>query len=268
MKRVNSIAIGVLGIVLLLALCGNLFSPTGYAKQFRENPDSPPSSRFLLGTDDLGRDRFARLLFATRISLLFAPAAAALSTLLAALVGTVAGYLGGYWEKLTVAAIDVFLSLPWLFLLITARALLPLTLSPWLSVVITFAMLGLLGWAATARVVCAGVRSIQSSTFMLNARALGCSPRRLVAIQLIPNLRPVLSAKFLVSIPAFILAEANLSILGLGVPEPVPSLGGMIAELENVPTLSSHFWRLAPLAMLALCVGALQIIKDADEVRI
>lgn len=268
MKLVKSIAIGLLAIIFVCALGGSVFAPAGYVKQFRENPNSPPSSRFLLGTDELGRDRFARLLFATRVSLLLAPAAAALSTLLAALVGTVAGFLGGLWEKLTMAAIDVFLSLPWLFLLITFRAMLPLNLSPSLTVVITFGLLGVLGWAATARVVCAGVRSIRSSTFMLNARALGCSPQRLVAIQLIPNLRPVLWAQFLVSIPAFILAEANLSVLGLGVPEPLPSLGGLIAELENVSTLNSQFWRLAPVAVLALCVGALQIVKGEDEAQI
>jgi peptide/nickel transport system permease protein len=267
-KLVNAIAIGVLAIIFVCALGGSVFAPAGYAKQFRENPNSPPSSRFLLGTDELGRDRFARLLFATRVSLLLAPAAAALSTLLAALVGTAAGFLGGLWEKLTMAAIDVFLSLPWLFLLITLRAMLPLNLSPSLSVVITFALLGVLGWAATARVVCAGVHSIRSSTFMLNARALGCSPQRLVAIQLIPNLRPVLWAQFLVSIPAFILAEANLSMLGLGVPEPLPSLGGLIAELENVSALPSQLWRLVPLAVLALCVGALQLLKRSDEAPI
>ena len=268
MKLVSAIAIGVLAIIFVCSLGGSVFAPAGHVKQFRENPNSPPSSRFLLGTDELGRDRFARLLFATRVSLLLAPAAAALSTLLAALVGTVAGFLGGLWEKLSMVAIDVFLSLPWLFLLITVRAMLPLNLSPSLSVVITFALLGLLGWAATARVVCAGVRSIRSSTFMLNARAFGCSPQRLVAIQLIPNIRPVLQAQFLVSIPTFILAEANLSMLGLGVPEPLPSLGGLIVELENFSTLNSQLWRLAPVAVLALCVGALQIVKGINEAQI
>jgi peptide/nickel transport system permease protein len=268
MKFVNAIAIGALAIILLSALGGSVFAPVGYKKQFREEPNVPPSSRFLLGTDELGRDRFARLLFATRVSLLLAPAAAALSTVLAALIGTVAGFLGGLWEKLTMAAIDVFLSLPWLFLLITVRAMLPLNLAPSLSIVITFALLGVLGWAATARVVCAGVRSIRSSTFMLNARALGCSPPRLVAIQLMPNLRPVLWAQFLVSIPAFILAEANLSMLGLGVPEPLPSLGGLMAELEIVSALHSQSWRLAPVAVLALSVSALQILKRSNETQI
>lgn len=268
MRMVKVIAVGLFAVIFLAALGADVFAPADYAKQFRENPNSPPSPQFLLGTDELGRDRFSRLLFATRISLLLAPAAAALSTALAAVIGTVAGFLGGIWQKLTTAAIDVFLALPWLFLLITVRAMLPLNLSPLLSVLVTFALLGALGWAATARVVCAGVGAINASQFMLNARALGCSPHRLVAIQLIPNLAPVLRAQFLISIPAFILAEANLSMLGLGVPEPLPSLGGLVAELENVSNLHSQLWRLAPLAVLAFSVSALQIVRGLDEVRI
>ena len=124
-----------------------------------------PSSRFLLGTDDLGRDRFSRLIFGGRISLLLAPAAAALSVLLAGTLGTFAGYVGGMWERTILAIIDLFLSLPWLFLLITVRAALPLNLSPELSVMVTFLLLGLLGWAASAKVICAGVRTIKNSDF-------------------------------------------------------------------------------------------------------
>ena len=94
-----------------------------YAEQFRDSISAPPSAQFWLGTDELGRDRFARLLYGTRVSLLLAPAAALLSTLLAALIGGAAGYLGGRWERLVTAGVDLFLSLPWLFLLLAVRAL-------------------------------------------------------------------------------------------------------------------------------------------------
>jgi peptide/nickel transport system permease protein len=268
MRMANVIAATVIAIVLVAALGADVFAPADYAKQFRANPNSPPSPQFLLGTDELGRDRFSRVLFATRISLLLAPAAAALSTILAAIIGTVAGFVGGTFQKVTTAAIDVFLAVPWLFLLITVRAMLPLNLAPLPSVLVTFALLGALGWATAARIVSAGVAAINSSQFMLNARALGCSPCRLVAIQLIPNLAPVLRAQLIVSIPAFILAEANLSMLGLGVPEPLPSLGGLVSELENLSNIHSQWWRLVPLAVLALSVSALQILRGPDEVRI
>src|SRR6195256_313717 len=109
-------------VVCAMSLTANWLAPAGYTKQFRDAPGAPPSHQHLLGTDEIGRDRFARVLYGTRISLLLAPAAALLSTLMAAFVGGVAGYLGGAWARMAMAVTDLFLSLPWLFLLITVRA--------------------------------------------------------------------------------------------------------------------------------------------------
>jgi peptide/nickel transport system permease protein len=267
MKRLQFIALLALVLIYCAALGAKLFAPADYAMQFREAPNAPPSERFLLGSDELGRDRLSRLMFACQTSLLLAPAAAALSTFLAALVGTTAGYMGGWCEKLTMAGVDLFLSLPWLFLIITVRALLPLDVAPAVSVLVTFAILGCLGWAASARIVCAGVRSLRSSGFMLNARALGCRSWRLVAVQLAPNVKAVLWAQFLISIPVFVLTEANLSMLGLGVAEPLPSLGGLMRELENFSRLSAQPWRLAPLVVLFVCVSAFQVFASGREVQ-
>lgn len=168
----------------------------------------------------------------------------------------------------TMAAIDLFMSLPWLFLLITVRAVLPLDLSPVLSAVVTFTLLGLLGWAASARVLCAGAQNLRNSMFMLNARGLGCATWRLISVQLVPNLRPILAAQFLISIPVFVLAEANLGMLGLGVSEPLPSLGGLMRELQNLPAVPFQAWRLVPIGVLATCVSAFQILVSANEVEI
>ncbi|MBV8205734.1 MAG: ABC transporter permease [Acidobacteria bacterium] len=267
MKRARLFAVVALALVYAVALGARFLAPADYAFQFREAPNAPPSVRFLLGTDELGRDRLSRVFVAAQTSLLLAPAAAALSTLLAALIGATAGYIGGWWEKLTMAGVDLFLSLPWLFLLLTVRAVLPLDTTPALSVMLTFAILGCLGWAASARVICAGVRQLRNSGFVLNARALGCSPARLLAVQLGPNIKPVLWAQFLVSIPVFVLAEANLSMLGLGVAEPLPSLGGMMRELENFSDLGSQLWRLAPLALLFACITAFQLFSSSREVQ-
>src|SRR5208282_3490436 len=97
MNRARKLACGVVLVVCGLSLAANWLAPAGYARQFREAPNAPPSHQHLLGTDDVGRDRFARVLYGTRISLLLAPAAALISTTLAALVGGLAGYLGGIW---------------------------------------------------------------------------------------------------------------------------------------------------------------------------
>ncbi len=259
-----------LACVVLLAVCAVSFgaqwlAPTGYAKQFREAPSSPPSRQHLLGTDEIGRDRFARVLYGTRISLLLAPAAALISTLLAALVGGLAGYLGGFWLRLATGLTDLFLSLPWLFLLITVRAVLPLNVSPLVSVLITFLILGLLGWAASARVLCTSAQSLRNSDFIVQASASGVHGSRLFFVHVLPNLKPVLYAQFWISIPVFILSEANLGILGLGVAEPLPSWGSLLRELEGLISFREEPWRLVPLLLLIVVMTSFQMVLSKEE---
>jgi peptide/nickel transport system permease protein len=267
MKRAQRFALWLLAVMFAATLAAEFLAPAHYATQFREAANAAPSQRFLLGSDPLGRDRLSRLFYGARVSLLLAPAAALLSTMIAAFVGAIAGQLGGWWEKFTMALVDLILSFPWLFLLITVRAMLPLDLAPAISVMVTFALLGLLGWAASARVVCAGVRALRGSEFMLQARALGSRPLRRMAVQLLPNMKAALAAQFLISIPVFVLAEANLSMLGLGVAEPLPSLGGLMREMEDFSGLGSQPWRLAPLLLLVICVSAFQLLISGREVE-
>src|SRR6059036_2372715 len=98
MKTIRYIAVGLLALVFLAAALADWVAPAPYARQFRDAPSSAPTRRFLLGTDELGRDRLSRLLYGSRVSLLLAPATALLSTLMAALIGGGAGYLGGRWD--------------------------------------------------------------------------------------------------------------------------------------------------------------------------
>lgn len=265
MKAARIFAIIFLLVVTLACGIAGWLAPSGYAHQFRDLPDAPASSQHWLGTDDLGRDRFARVLYGTRVSLLLAPAAALFSTLLAALIGGIAGLTGGQVQKLVMAATDLFLSLPWLFLLITVRALLPLNVAPLTSVIITFGLLGCLGWAAAARVICADARSLRNSDFLLLARASGLSGWRLVSRHLLPNLMPVIYAQFWLSIPIFILTEANLGILGLGVSEPLPSWGSLLRELESYSSISANPWQFVPLVLLIAVVSCFHFIVVERE---
>ena len=259
------IAAGLLAVVFLLALGANVLAPAPYAKQFRNDTDHPPSRQYPLGTDDLGRDRLSRLLYGMRISLLLAPAAALISTLLAAIIGGAGAYAGGAWDRSTKIMTDLFLSLPWLFLLLTVRALLPLEIPAMTSVIVTFALLGILGWAASARVVSAAVRGLRDSEFVLQARASGCPPSRLLLRHVLPNVKPILLAQFWISVPLFILTEANLGMLGLGVTEPLPSWGNLLRELENYAALTHSPWLWAPLASLVLVVSLFQFIVAGEE---
>jgi peptide/nickel transport system permease protein len=261
----RKLACVILVLVIGASLAANWLAPVGYAKQYREATDAPPSRAHWLGTDEIGRDRFARVLYGTRISLLLAPAAALLSTLMAALIGGLAGYLGGIWARMAMGVTDLFMSLPWLFLLITARALMPLNVSPLVSVLVTFLLLGLLGWTAAARVLCTTAGSLRASDFVRQARAAGLPGQRLFWIHVVPNLKPVLYAQFWISIPVFILSEANLGILGLGVAEPMPSWGSLLKELEGLVSLGEEPWKFVPLILLVVVVTSFQVLLSKQE---
>jgi len=267
MRALRVTAIVFLIIAAVAAVGASYIAPSGYEHQFRESPGASPSSQHPLGTDDLGRDRFARLLYGMRVSFLLAPLAAAVATMLAALMGGIAGYFGGWVERCLMIVVDLFLCIPWLFLLITVRAVLPLNISPEASVVLTFTLLGLLGWAASARVICAGTRDMMKSEFVWMARATGFSGLRLIRLHLLPNLRGTLLAQFWISIPVFIITEANLGVLGLGVSEPLPSLGSLLRELQNVVTLRPEPWQFVPLIVLIVVVSSFQALLNKQEVR-
>jgi peptide/nickel transport system permease protein len=244
---IRVIAICFLAVVVITALV-----PVQYEHQFRDSPNASPSRRFPLGTDDLGRDRLSRLIYGTRSAVLSCAAATAL--------GGAAGF--GVADKFILGAADLSLSLPWLFLLLMVRAFLPLNVSPMLSVTITFLLLGVLGWAGPAKVVRAAVRKLNRSDFMLQARATGSS--RLLSKHLIPNVMPILWAQLWITIPAYVLAETTLGMLGLGVMEPLPSWGNLLRELEG-GQITNHPWLLAPVLLLAAVVGSFQVIFERED---
>lgn len=263
MKRVALILVGV---VFTTALAADLIAPAGYEKQFRDSPNARPSRQFPLGTDELGRDRFSRLLYGSRVSLLLAPTAAAFATLLGATVGLIAGYAGGWLEGLILRFTDLFASMPGLFLLFTLRAILPLNVSPGVSVCVTFSLLALLGWTSGSRVVRAAVIQVRNSNYVLQARAMGCRPLRVLFIHIAASLRPVAATQFWLYVPVFLLAEANLSMLGLGVTEPLPSWGNLLSELQNYRAFLEAPWLLAPAVLLLIVLGSLQFLFADREV--
>jgi ABC-type dipeptide/oligopeptide/nickel transport system permease subunit len=267
MKALRIAALAAISLISLLSIVGSLLPQFDYVSQDRQQFAAGPSKEHWLGTDALGRDRMARLLHGTRVSLSLAPAAAAISLLLAFFFGGAPGFAGGASERAARTLIDLMLSIPWLFLLLMVRALLPLNTSPMLSATITFLMLGLLGWGVPARVLLARSRRLRESEFVLLARAGGVSRWRLLRIHVAPNLWPVLLAQFWIAVPVFILAEANLSLLGLGVAEPMPSLGSLLRELESVLAIRSDICSFAALAMLVLVVGGLQMAFHRTEVN-
>ena len=260
MKHLPRILLVLLALVMLYA---PWLAPNGYEKQSRDFIAISPSKDFILGTDALGRDRFARLLFGSRLSLLLAPAAAGVSVFLAAVIGALAAFSGKRLEAVIIFLSDLALSLPWLFLLLTIRGAMPLDIRPEISIMITFLVLGLLGWAGPARVVRAGVKRILRSDYIFQSKAMGIAPSRTFFRYVLPNVRPLLIAQFWISLPVFILSEANLGALGLSVSEPMPSWGNLLKELESQTSALEHplaNWQLlAPIVLLVVTVSLLQL---------
>jgi len=185
---------------------------------------TPPSPAHWFGTDELGRDTFARVIFGGRISLLVGVVATLVSLLIGVTWGATAGYRGGRLDEFMMRVVDILYSLPYIFLVI----LLLVFFSR--SLVMLFVALGLVQWLTMARIVRGQVLSLKQQTFVEAARALGASDARIIFRHIVPNtLGPVIVFTTL-TVPAVILQEAFLSFLGLGVQPPDASWGTLVSD--------------------------------------
>ena len=214
-----------------------------------------PGDVFLLGTDEFGRDVFSRLLIGARISLLMAISAVCVSLTLGVLLGSLAGYLGGTVDAMVSGGTELVLALPWLYLLLAVRAAMPLSLTPTEAFVMIMALLGAIGWARPARLVRAVVASARTNDYVVAARTAGASTSYVLRRHLLPQLPVVLVPLALQLVPQFIIGETTLSLFGLGVPEPAPSWGSMLASAQRPQVLVDTWWLLAPVAgLIGICV--------------
>ena len=262
---IRKIAGWYVGIVFVAGLAASVVAPYDYAAQFRDHTAEPPSAQFFLGTDDLGRDRFSRLLYAARVSLLMAPATAGATLVLVTALGLIAGWRHGWIDSGVMVVSDLLLSLPLLFLVLTLRALLPLNVGPIASIGALALVFAAVGWPTGMRVIRAVVDGLRSSPAVVHARAYGCGTVRLFGVHVLPRLRSPLAAQFWILAPAFLIAEANLGVLGLGVSEPLPSLGNLLAELRDYERIPEAPWILAPAGLLLSVLSSLHFVVSGGE---
>ena len=257
------IPIAALLLLILAAVVTVWLSRYDYAQQDRDAIMVSSTAQHPAGTDELGRDRTVRVAAALLIGLAGATAAAAITTAIAACFGLLAAFSPAWLASILLFAGDVFLSLPWLFLLMIVRSLLPLTAPPLMTAVVTFLVLAVLGWPACARAIYRGARVLRSSEWMIQGRASGLRTRQLIRLHLVPHLRPLLLPQFLICVPAFIAAEANLGALGLGVGEPMPSWGAMLLELDNSALLARTYWVYLPIVLLVVLLFTLESLLES-----
>jgi peptide/nickel transport system permease protein len=213
---------------------------------------------FLLGTDNLGRDVLSRLLYGAQISMLSALLAAATSATAGLVLGGVAGYYGRWLDEAMMRIAEVFLSVPWLYLLLAIRAFLPLHLDSVGVFLLLMSFAGVIGWARPARLVRGVVLSAKSREYVLAARGFGASDFYLLRTHVLPQAYAVALTQAALYIPQYITAEVTLSFFGLGVSEPAPSLGNMLAQLRTLYVLENCWWMFAPAAALVLVLLAFE----------
>jgi peptide/nickel transport system permease protein len=227
-----------------------------------------PGRLFLLGTDGYGRDILSRVLYGGRISLLTGLLAAALAVGIGWMLGTAAGFFGGWLDEVVMRGSELFLALPWLYLLLAVRAFLPLHIGPVQAFLLLVAIIGGVGWVRPARLVRGVALSARERPFVLSARGFGAGPLHLLRRHIVPFTLPVALTQASVLIPQYILAEVTLSFLGLGVGEPVPSWGNMLAEARHFDALTAHPWLLAPGLAAIPALLAYLILSDTVTINV
>ena len=212
----------------------------------------------LLGTDEYGRDLLSRILFGGQVSLLAGLIGAGLTLSVGLCIGTAAGFWGGWKDEVLMRVAELFLALPWIYLLFAMRAFLPLAVPPLKAFLLVVVVLGTVGWARPARMVRGIVLSAKERDYVRAARGFGASGAFLLRRHILPETASVVLTQAAVLVPQFVLAEMTLSFLGLGVPEPLPSWGNLLASLQHYNVLVSYWWMYLPvLAMVPFFLGYL-----------
>jgi peptide/nickel transport system permease protein len=217
----------------------------------------------LLGGDGLGRDLLSRLLLGARTTLGVAFLAAIGAVLIGVLVGGVAGYAGGIVDETLMRFADLVLVLPTIYAVLALRAVLPPVLSVGAVFWLLVGLLALVGWPYVARGVRAIVAAERGREYTLAAIAVGAGPIRILAIHLLPATRGFLTAQATLLLPAFILAEATLSYVGLGFAPPAASWGAMLSEASNISAIADFPWLLSPAAAIIAVVLAVNLASGA-----
>ncbi|ALJ38594.1 ABC transporter permease [Azospirillum brasilense] len=249
------IGVILLTLLLIVAVAAPWIAPMSPLETDLANTLAPPSAAHLLGTDQFGRDVLSRLIWGTRISLQVAVAVMALSLSLGMVIGAVAGFFGGWVERVTVSIIDILLAFPGFLL---ALALVAARGSSLESVIIAVALAFTPRVAAVMRAV---VLTIKPRTYVEASRAIGMGTMRLLFLHVVPNSLPPVIVVATVSAATAILAEAGLSFLGLGVQPPAPTWGNVIADGQSF-LASNPLISLSAGICIAVMVVALNLLGD------
>lgn len=255
--RLGVASLYFLCVLVALALLAPLISPY-QPNKLAGKFSAPPSAQFWLGTDQVGRDVFTRLLYATRVSLLVGFASTGIATVIGVVLGLVSGYFGGWVDMVIMRFTDMVMSFPYILLVLVAAAI----FQPGLWNIIL--ILGFVDWPGVARLVRGNVLSLRETAFVQADVVAGMPTRHTLFSEILPNtIAPILV--YATSVVALsILDEAALSFLGMGVQPPMASLGNMLNGAQSITILTTKAWLwMPPGVLIILLVLSISFIGDA-----
>jgi len=246
----------VVGLVAL-ALFADRIAPYDYDETIAGARMRPPSARFWMGTDNLGRDVWTRVVFGARVSMTVGFGAVLLGTALATLIGVTSGYFAGGYDSVVQRVVDAWQAFPFLIIVLSLMAV----LGPGrLNVILA---LGVAGAAGASRVIRSATVAVIGNAYVEGARALGCGHLRILARHVLPNVAAPIIILATIGLGSAILAESALSFLGFGVPPPYPSWGGMLSGSGRSYMYQAPWMALWPGLAISLAVYGFNMLGDA-----
>lgn len=227
--------------------------------------DQQGTTLHLLGTDYLGRDVFSRLIYGSRVTLLIALSSLIVSLMLGLMVGGASGYFGGLVDVIFMRLGELVQSVPAIFLILALRAAWPLEISFGETLTMLVGIFAVVSWPEVSRLVRANVLSLTTQEFVLSAKAVGAPDGWIIWRHILPHALTPAIVQTTVIVPSFILGEAALSFLGVGIQEPHPSWGNMLAAAQDLTVLLNSWWMLTPGLAIFITVAMLTALGDAIQ---
>ena len=258
LKRFLKNKLAVIGLVILtIFVLAAVFAPfiTSFDRDSIDlmNIESAPNSLHILGTDELGRDVFTRLLYGGRVSLGVTLCATVIQLLIGVSLGCISGFYGKWVDNIVMRVVDTVMCFPFFVIAITIAAL--FGASVWNIILI----IGCLQWTGVSRIVRAKILSLKQSEFIEAARAMGLSSFEIISKHLLPNVLSPIIVNATLNVANGILMEAGISFLGLGVKQPQPSWGNMLSAAQSMRVLQYEWWLWIPTGLLVflsvLCIN-------------
>ena len=222
-----------------------------------------PSKLLLFGADRYGRDVYSRILAGSRISMSIGLLAIMITFSLGLSIGGAAGYFGGITDEILMRVTEVLMSIPSFYLLISLRAILPTSIPSHLTYLLIVVILSFIGWPGMARVIRGMVLGLKETEFVQAAVAMGYPSSRVILRHIIPNTATYIIVAATLSIPGYILGEAGLTFLGLGITEPSASWGLMLSQAQSIKAMTEAPWLLIPGIFIFIVVMGFNLLGDA-----